>query len=471
MMHWGRTIMVAVVSSILTITLYHNFVYKGGSRTESAPNARFAAFTDGLLSGRMQRSFLSAAPTQFTDAANKVTPGVVNIKTKNGDFDFWSDFSGSSGSGVVITPDGYIVTNNHVVEGGGEVEVSLNDHRTYTAKVIGTDPSTDLALLKIKATDLPFLVFGNSDSLQVGEWVLAVGNPFELESTVTAGIVSARGRSIGILDDSYRVESFIQTDAAVNPGNSGGALCNTAGELIGINTAIVTRSGRYEGYSFAIPANLVRKVVRDLREYGMVQRAILGIATSEVDAKRAKELKLPNIEGVFLENVSSKGSADEAGLKKGDVIVSINGSKTRSVPELQELVARQRPGNKIEIEFFREGEKKKTTALLKNKSNSTTLVESVDTRVLETLGFEARELTVSEKRRLKVEGVMVKSVIKGSTIDRTHMDPGFIILEVNGKQVKTIADLVNHLNELRGEIFLEGIYENFEDEWVYKFKK
>jgi S1-C subfamily serine protease len=298
-----------------------------------------------------------------------------------------------------------------------------------------------------------------------------VGNPFELESTVTAGIVSARGRSIGILDDSYRVESFIQTDAAVNPGNSGGALCNTAGELIGINTAIVTRSGRYEGYSFAIPANLVRKVVRDLREYGMVQRAILGIATSEVDAKRAKELKLPNIEGVFLENVSTKGSADEAGLKKGDVIVSINGNKTRTVPELQELVARQRPGNKIEIEYFREGEKKKTTALLKNKSNSTTLVESVDTRVLETLGFEARELTVSEKRRLKVEGVMVKSVIKGSTIDRTHMDPGFIILEVNGKQVKNIADLVNHLNELRGEIFLEGIYENFEDEWVYKFKK
>ena len=265
----GLILFTSLLSAFLAIALYKYFEEPQKVIVRENAAAVYTNYTDDLLSDKSGGNFASAAPTSFSNAARRVTPAVVNIKTAGEEYSFWnsSNFNGSSGSGVIISPDGYIVTNNHVIEEGKSFEVTLNDQRKLKAKMIGSDPSTDLALLKIRADDIPFLKFGNSDSILVGEWVLAVGNPFNLESTVTAGIVSAKGRSIDILTDNYSVESFIQTDAAVNPGNSGGALVNTNGQLIGINTAIITRSGRYEGYSFAIPSNLVKKVVRDIKEY------------------------------------------------------------------------------------------------------------------------------------------------------------------------------------------------------------
>ena len=274
---------------------------------EIAP-AQYTNYNFDALASR-PRSLMVNSPTDFTIAAELTTPTVVNIKTtQSGDvFDFWNanDGSGTSaGSGVIITPDGYIVTNNHVIEEGDRIEITLNDKRQYVASIIGSDPSTDLALLKVEASNLPFVQLGDSDSLLIGEWVLAVGNPFNLNSTVTAGIVSAKARSIDILMDRQdRIESFIQTDAVVNPGNSGGALVNTKGELVGINTAIITRSGRYEGYSFAVPINLVSKVIRDLRDFGIVQRGVLGVFTEEMTSELAEELGLKSIAGIYVNRV------------------------------------------------------------------------------------------------------------------------------------------------------------------------
>lgn len=303
----------------------------------------------------------------------------------------------------------------------------------FEAELIGNDPSTDLALLKISAAKLPHIRFGNSDSLRVGEWVLAVGNPFNLESTVTAGIVSAKGRSIDILEGQDRIESFIQTDAAVNPGNSGGALVNTNGELIGINTAIITRSGRYEGYSFAVPSNLVRKVIKDLRDYGVVQRGMLGVSIEKMTIEKAKELNLNAIEGVYIKRVSPASGADEAGLRKGDVIIGINGIKTKTVPEMQEQVGRYRPGNALSVEYIRDGKFITTKVLLKNKSNNTTIVASNDEELIKDLGFELQDLTADEVRRFGTTGVKVVSILRGSKIERTNMEPNFIITKVSEK--------------------------------------
>jgi len=385
-----------------------------------------------------------------------------------GNLDWWSNnYGGSSGSGVIISPDGYIVTNNHVIEEGNQIEVTLNDKRKYDATLVGTDPSTDLALLKIEAERMPYLIFGNSDSIRVGEWVLAVGNPFNLESTVTAGIVSAKGRSIDILEGEYKIESFIQTDAAVNPGNSGGALVNTNGELVGINTAIITRSGRYEGYSFAIPANLARKIIRDLKDFGTVQRGILGIGIDEVNDELAKDLGLTSVEGVYITRVSPKSGAADAGLKRGDVIISINNLKTATIPELQEKVARYRPGNKVEVQYIRDGKKYKSNVTLKNKSNTTALIG--ESSMLRDLGFELRDLSKSEREKLKTEGAYVISITRGSKIERTNMDPGFIITKVNDSTVNNVDDLVNLLKDATGKVMLEGVYENYPGEYYYAF--
>ncbi|NRA50488.1 MAG: trypsin-like peptidase domain-containing protein, partial [Phaeodactylibacter sp.] len=260
-------------------------------------------------------------------------------------------------SGVIIAKDGYIITNHHVIEDGATYEITMYDKRKLEAELIGSDPTTDLALLKVDARGLKPVLYGDSDQVEVGQWVLAVGNPFNLSSTVTAGIVSAKARNINILRGSYSIESFIQTDAVVNPGNSGGALVNERGELIGINTAIISESGGYEGYSFAIPSNLVRKVVRDIREFGEVQRAILGVGIAEVNGEIAGQQSLPGVAGVYINNVSRGSSAAEAGLREGDVLISINSIKTNSVPELQEQIALFRPGDKISLEFYRDGQK------------------------------------------------------------------------------------------------------------------
>lgn len=436
-------------------------------------SARYAAtLGEDPLDEVRPRTFLSAAPTEFTGAAEAATPAVVNIRTmqKGRNFHFWGEgVNTATGSGVIISAEGLIVTNNHVIEGADRIEITLNDKREFEAEVIGVDPSTDLALLRIKASNLPFMTFGNSDSLRVGEWVLAVGNPFNLESTVTAGIVSAKGRSIDILEGQDRIESFIQTDAAVNPGNSGGALVNSNGELIGINTAIITRSGRYEGYSFAVPANLVRKVIRDLRDYGTVQRGLLGVFIENLNSRQAEALGLESIEGVLITRVSPGGAAEEAGMRKGDVIIRINNVKTRTLAEMQEQVGRFRPGNVLSVEYIREGKANQAKVILKNKTNDTALVTARDESMLRDLGFELRSLTREERRRLGANGLKVISVYRDTKIEKTNMEPGFIITRVNGKSLSAVEELTAAISGVTGKILLEGIYENYSETYYYSF--
>jgi serine protease Do len=461
----------SLLSALLAVFLYRQFEEPREVIVHEPIPARYASLAEDPLNDIKPRTFLSSSPNDFIAAAKSVTPAVVNIQTTSEMGDFWHKgvMSTSTGSGVIISEDGYIVTNSHVVDGSTGIEVTLNDNRKFEAEVIGTDASTDLALLRIEGENLPWLPFGNSDSLQIGEWVIAVGNPFNLESTVTAGIVSAKGRSIDILEGQDRIESFIQTDAAVNPGNSGGALVNTNGELIGINTAIITHSGRYEGYSFAVPANLVRKVIRDLRDYGVVQRGILGVFIAPVDNEMAQELKLPAVEGVYVERVSAHSGADDAGLATGDVIIGVNGVKTKTMPEMQEQIGRYRPGNTISVEFIREGSIQLAEVVLKSKTNDTRLVSASENKMLRDLGFQVRNLTKEEKRRLDVDGVKVVSIYRGSKIMRTNMDPEFIITHVNNKKVKNTDKLLQLLESASGKVMLEGIYENYPGEYYYAF--
>ncbi|MCB9301282.1 MAG: trypsin-like peptidase domain-containing protein [Lewinellaceae bacterium] len=461
----------SILSALLAVLIYRTFEQPREVVIRETVPAQYTNFDPMEVS--KQRAFLSASPTDFVAAAEAVKPAVVNIKTiqDGGGLDLWggSSVGSSSGSGVIISPDGFIVTNNHVIEDGGEIGVTLNDKREYEAELIGTDPSTDLALIRIKADGLPFLEFGNSDSLRIGEWVLAIGNPFNLESTVTAGIVSAKGRSIDILEGQDRIESFIQTDAAVNPGNSGGALVNTNGELIGINTAIITRSGRYEGYSFAVPANLARKVIRDLRDFGIVQRGILGVFIDEMNNERTRELGLKAVEGVYVTRVTPGSGAADAGLKKGDVIIGINGVETKTLPEMQEQVGRYRPGNTISVEYYRGGKKHSAKVVLKNKANGTSLVTQKNEDILIELGFELRNLTREEKRRLDVDGIKVVSIYRGSRIERTNMDPGFIITKMDNRPVKSVEAFLDGLKNATGKVMLEGVYESYPGEYYYAF--
>lgn len=462
----------SLLSAVLAVFIYQ-WVVPRPEVVIRETNSGYPQLANDPLSDLPMRKFLSSAPTNFTAAAEAVTPSVVNIKTQQsgGSFDFWgsNSYGTSSGSGIIMSTDGYILTNNHVIEDGTKIGVTLNDKREFEAELIGTDPSTDLALLKIEATKLPFIRFGNSDSLRVGEWVLAVGNPFNLESTVTAGIVSAKGRSIDILEGQDRIESFIQTDAAVNPGNSGGALVNTNGELIGVNTAIITRSGRYEGYSFAVPSNLVRKVIKDLRDFGVVQRGMLGVFIDKITTERAKELGLKAIEGVYITRVSPSSGADDAGLRKGDVIMAINGVKTKTVPEMQEQVGRYRPGNTLIIEYIRDGKSASAKVLLKNKSNNAAILASTDEELTKDLGFELQDLSADEVRRLGTTGVKVVSIIRGSKIERTNMEPNFIITKIGEKKIGSVTEFIKTLKASKGKVMLEGVYEDYPGEYYYAF--
>ena len=418
----------------------------------------------------------------FRIAAEIATPSVVHIKaemkTRNRfGFDFGE--SASTGSGVVYSADGYIITNNHVVEEANSVEVTFHDGRTFPATIVGRDPTTDLALLQVKELDgyeLRPIEITNSNQVQVGDWVLAVGNPFNLTSTVTAGIVSAKGRNIDILDGEFSIESFIQTDAAVNPGNSGGALVDPSGRLVGINTAIMTRSGRYEGYSFAVPSNLARKVVTDLKEFGDVQRGFLGVYIQNVNNEIARELGLSNLEGVYLERVKPGEAAAEAGLKDGDVILRVNGNKLKTHPELQEYVGQFRPGDKLDVEYFRGGKTYQTTVVLRNSSNTTTLgnrrderTQTPDEALLRRLGMELRELNADESRRLAEKGVVVSNIREGSVIAKTNMEPGFIITKVDEAPVKQPADVLRLLQRPGRTVTLEGYYEEYLDQGYFSY--
>jgi len=370
----------------------------------------------------------------------------------------------ASGSGVIISNDGYIVTNNHVVDGSSDIEVTLNDKRTFKAKVIGADPNTDIALIKIDAKDLPVIIFGNSDSLKVGEWVLAVGNPFNLTSTVTAGIVSAKARNINIINSQMKIESFIQTDAAVNPGNSGGALVNTRGELVGINTAIASQTGSYAGYAFAVPVSIVQKVVADLRKYSVVQRAVLGIEIKDITSDLAKEKNLKTLEGAFVGKVGEESAAKKAGVKEGDIINNVNGVEVKSVSELQEQIGRYRPGDKITITIIRDNKEQKLNVELKNRQGSTGIVSAQTGD--DVLGGTFKELNDKTKQQLGIDfGVEIKSLTKGKLADQ-GIKPGFIILKINNQPIRTASDVQEAYNAVinNGEqekvLLIAGLYPN-----------
>ena len=435
-----------------------------------------AVFTLTATTPTLAMAATSAVPSQPVDltyAAEKALPSVVHIKYLQnskvqtvdvesdpfGDFfdpfGFFGNPGGNggkqkrkvqtpkregAGSGVIISTDGYIVTNNHVVEGADELTVTLNDNKEYSARIIGTDNTTDLALIKITASNLPALPIGDSDKLKVGEWVLAVGNPFNLNSTVTAGIVSAKARSLG----ANGIESFIQTDAAINAGNSGGALVNTKGELVGINAMLYSQTGSYSGYGFAIPTTIMNKVVADLKKYGTVQRGLLGIQGINVNnyydqqKEQGKELDLGTMEGVYVAKVEEDGSAAEAGLKEGDVITAVDGKKVVKMSELQEYLTNKRPGDKVTITYLRKKAKKTATLTLKNEQGNTNIVKDAD---LDVLGGTFRPVTEQEKKDMNISyGLAVTKVANGALKDAA-VYKGFIILQANDTPMKTLNDL------------------------------
>ena len=376
-----------------------------------------------------------------------------------------------TGSGVIINPQGYIVTNNHVIDQADEIEVTLHDNGTYKATVVGVDPTTDLALLKIDADGLNALSFVNSDDVKVGEWVLAIGNPFSLNSTVTAGIVSAKARNININREELAVESFIQTDAAINPGNSGGALVNLNGDLIGINTAIASRTGSYSGYGFAVPSNIVSKVVEDLLEYGSVQRGILGVRIQNMDGRLAQEKGIDLIPGVYVAMVNEGSAADEAGIKPGDIITAVNDKEVDSSPRLQELIAGYRPGDKVQITLNRSGSAKELQVTLKNTAGNTAIVKRDDSALWNRLGAELHTLDKDKAASLKMEGgVEVSRLYPGKLRQETQMREGFIITHVNGRKVTTVEQLKSLIDEQReGGVMLQGRYPDSDKVYYYAF--
>lgn len=441
-----------------------------------------------MLSGE---NFTIPDGINFVASAQLVTPAVVHVKsqvayTPRAQRDPIQEFFGfpdprggeqgprggnmpiSSGSGVIISPDGYIVTNNHVIDGATKVDISLDNNKRYEATIIGTDPTTDLALLKIEDTNLPFVKFGDSDQTKIGEWVLAVGNPFDLNSTVTAGIISAKARNINILRDvenNLQIESFLQTDAVVNPGNSGGALVNLAGELIGINTAIATRTGTFSGYSFAVPSTLVKKVMDDLMKYGAVQRGLLGVSIQSVSPELADYLdkKFPVDQGVYVGGVNENSAGQEAGLKEGDIIVSVDGKAVNNVSMLQEMVARKRPGDKVEVEYLRDGKKNKVTATLKNFSGDTNIVKREAPKSYSFEGVQFEDLKDDQKAQLEISGGAVIKMNGNENWRKAGARNGFIITSVIGDRgrarITNAQELIDYLAENSGqEVVVLGMF-------------
>ena len=411
----------------------------------------------------------------FVKASQIATPTVVFIKTLtnqrgyNDPFgDFWGgmDFFGrrgpvsSSGSGVIISEDGYIVTNFHVVKDANTIEVILNNNKhSYSAKIIGTDPSTDLALLKIEAKNLPHITLGNSDNVQIGEWVLAVGNPFNLTSTVTAGIVSAKGRNINIVNNTFPIESFIQTDAAINPGNSGGALVDLEGKLVGINTAIASNTGSYNGYGFAIPVNIVAKIIKDLIEYKEVQRGFTGMDVKDIDAGLAEKLNINNNLGVYIQSILTDGPADNAGLKVGDVIIKINRKDIDSKSIFDEQLAYNRPGDKVTISILRNAKEMDITITLLNREGTTAIMKK-GTVSSESLGADFQAVPKLEKDKYGIKnGIRITNIRQGR-VASMGLSEGFILIALNKKEYEKPEDLIQDLERARGQVVIEGIFPN-----------
>jgi Do/DeqQ family serine protease len=426
--------------------------------------------------------FTRIAPTEsntldFTVAAERTVNAVVHVRTQtelNPMYNPWMEFFGhedvpqiqqGSGSGVIISPNGYIVTNNHVIDGAKNIMIKLNDNRSYEAEIIGVDPATDLALLKVNADNLPTVSFGNSEELDIGEWVLAVGNPFDLTSTVTAGIVSAKARNINLLRPDvdrkiFPIESFIQTDAAVNPGNSGGALVDTNGNLVGINTAIASRTGSYSGYSFAIPVSIVEKVTRDLMEFGDVQRAFIGVRINDVNEELATELGLEEVTGVYVDALIENGAASDAGIQPGDVIVKVGKTEVGNVPELQEQVSRYRPGDELGIEVLRDGDSKNLFLTLRDRDGGTELGKVAEKKVARILGAQLVDVSSSETAALGIQGGAKVTSLESGKFSTSGIEKGFIITKVDGQKVYDADDVTSILKSKSGGVLIEGIYPN-----------
>ena len=449
--------------------------------------ANYAAFYEG------GEKLTGGIPVDFTAAASSATPAVVHIKTKinartvsNGNTqrrnpfadmfgdDMFGDMFGqrgpqvipeqrASGSGVILTDDGFIVTNNHVIENANEINVTLNNKQTYKAELIGTDPSSDIAVLKISGTGLPYMVLGNSDEVKLGQWCLAIGYPLTLDVTVTAGIVSAKARSLSINSrkSNSPIESFIQTDAAVNQGNSGGALVDTEGRLIGINSAIASPTGSYAGYSYAIPVNIVKKIVGDLKKFGAVQRAYLGLSypNENLSDEQKRELGIKDGYGVYVLDVANDGAAIGAGLKKGDIITGINSVRVNSAPEMIEQVANYKPGDKITVTYLRDGKEKTANITLKNKSGNYEIVKNASGADLnEKLGGELENYDKKKSAALGIDGGVLIKKITGGALKTSKIQDGFVVTEVNGTAVSTIEEFKAALNGGQGIFRLKGVY-------------
>lgn len=486
-------VLISALTTVGTMWGYHRFsgsagsyFYQSNANDSGKAPANYAHF-DGLNGSNL---------VDFTQAADAAIPATVHIKTKStrtvsnnlprrsspfGDLfpdmdlnDFFGDRMRSipqsaSGSGAIISEDGYIVTNNHVVDGADEITVTLSNKKSFDAKVIGADPSSDIAVIKIDAKNLPFLLYGNSDDVKIGQWVLAIGYPLNLETTVTAGIISAKGRTLDInsRQSATPIESFIQTDAAVNPGNSGGPLVTTDGRLIGINSAIASPTGAYAGYSFTIPVNIVKKTIADLIKYGTVQRAYLGIQypreglSDDVKAKNG----IKDGQGVYVLDVPKDGAAAAAGIKKGDVITQLNDKPITSGADLVGQIATYRPGDKIKVGYLRDGKQYTTNVTLRNLTGTT---EIVKTTVIDKLGAELQTLKPEDAKDLGVNGgVVIKSIGSSGLLSKVRVQEGFVILKADNKEVKNVDEFRKAIENASGQVKIEGIYPGYEG--VYNF--
>lgn len=464
------TIVIGFISGVAGAASFYFFSPNRVVLTQGAAPAT----EQGVFNQVDYKSMQVAGSEDMVKASSVATPTVVFIKTISNQqasdpyYDFWSawDFFGrrgpvtSSGSGVIISADGYIVTNLHVVKDADVIEVITNNNKhSYSAQVIGTDGSTDLALLKIDGHNLQHVSFGNSDEVKIGQWVLAVGNPFNLTSTVTAGIVSAKGRNINVVNNRFPIESFIQTDAAINPGNSGGALVNTNGELVGINTAIASNTGAYSGYGFAIPSNLVQKIVRDLIEYKEVQRGYTGIDVKDIDASLADKLNINNNLGVYVHYVLPTGPGDNAGVKPGDVIVKVNEREIETKSYFDEQVSYYRPGDKVKLTLLRNGKQVEAYIKLINKDGNTEITkkQSVTSNAL---GADFTMVPKIEAEKYQIKSGVRISNIRNGRIRNMGIPEDFVVTSLNKKEYTKAEDLVKDLEGARGQILIEGIYSN-----------
>ena len=464
------TVILVFCSAFIAVWAFNKYFYKPQVISLSEKPATQYTYMPSAPQGEVLDLTYAAEATVHAVVHVKVSATYTPRESGNPFFDFFygdrprqqqqePQVRRGAGSGVILSSDGYIVTNHHVIEGADEVIVALNDKREFKGKVIGKDETTDIALLKIDAKDLPFLKFGKSDQLKLGEWVLAVGNPFNLTSTVTAGIVSAKSRNIGINTADRSIESFIQTDAAVNPGNSGGALVNLSGELVGINAAIASRTGTYSGYSFAVPSSIVEKVYADLKEFGQVQRALLGVEIGDVTAELAKEKNIDKIEGVYIGKVNPNSGAEDAGIKSGDIVLSVDDVAVNSTGQLQEQISKHRPGDKVDLLVKRDGKTQHFTVTLRNIIGNTEIVKPEDDIFL---GAKFQSITESERNRLRINGGIKIVELNDGKLKDAGLKTGFIITKANDQRIESVTDLKAVVDNAEGGVMIEAITTNRE---------